>query len=347
MLKVGIIGCGAISAMHIEAYRRDARTQICAVASKSEQSAKAVGERLSVPFFTDYGALLERDDIDLVSICTPSGLHMEPALYAAERGIHVLVEKPIEITTDRIDRMIEACRRNNVLLSCIFNNRFSDAYLLVKRAVEAGRFGRLLNANASVRWYRKPSYYTESPWHGTLALDGGGALMNQSIHYIDLLLWLVGEAESVSAYTGTLLHKSIEAEDTAVACVRFQNGALGTILGTTSSYPGYPAELQLTGERGSVVVTDGVLTAWNFFDTDPLDDEAKALKERRHGPDARASDPMSFAAENHCRQISRVIDAIRNGERPDVDGAEARRSVALIEAIYRSAKTGERVLLNG
>ena len=344
-LGVGIVGCGAISRMHIEAYERNPFTEIRAVSSGTEKSARAVGERLGVPFYTDYRAMIDRGDIDLISVCTPSGLHMEPVLYGAERGVHAVVEKPLEITAARIDRMRAACEENGVLLSCIFNNRFTDAHRFLKRAMEAGRFGRLTNANMSVRWYRKPAYYTGSKWHGTLALDGGGALMNQSIHYIDLLLWLVGDVKSVCGYTGTLLHTSIEAEDTAVACLQFENGALGTILGTTSTYPGYPAELQIAGTRGSAVVTDGAITAWRFLDDDPLDEEAARLMAQGGEKNDRAADPMAFAAVNHCRQIDGIIDALRRGTSPEVDAAQARRSVALIEAIYRSASEGTPVVL--
>lgn len=342
MLGVGIIGCGAISKMHIEAFENNPHTQIRGVASKSEESAKKAGERLSVPWYTDYRELLEREDIQLISVCTPSGLHMETVLYAAERGIHAIVEKPLEISTERIDCMVEACKRNHVLLGSIFNNRYTDAHRFLKRAVDAGRLGTMLNVNGSVRWYRKPSYYADSSWRGTWALDGGGALMNQSIHYVDLLLWLAGEAESVSAYTGTLLHKSIETEDTAALCVRFRCGALGTFVGTTSSYPGYPAELQLTGTRGSVTVTDGAITAWNFLDEDPLDEEAKMLMATGTAANNRAADPMAFAAQNHCREIDAFVDAILQGWSAPIDGAEARKSVAFIETVYRSAKSGKR-----
>ena len=343
MLGVGIIGCGGISPKHIAAFRQCENAVVRAVASKTESSARHTGEALGVPYCTDYRELICRDDIDLVSICTPSGMHLEPALYAAEHGKHIIVEKPIEITTERIDRMIEACDRAHVVLSCIFNNRFSDAHAFVKQTADSGRFGKLINANVSIRWYRKPEYYLDSPWHGTLALDGGGALMNQGIHYVDLLQWLMGPVESVFAYTGTLLHRSIEAEDTAAACLRFQNGAIGTLLATTSTYPGYPAEIQLTGERGSAVITDGAITSWSFLDEDPLDENAALLMSKGSAKNNRAADPAAFSAENHYRQISRILNAIETGKPVDVDGREARKSVAVIEAVYRSAATHKQV----
>lgn len=340
-LGVGIIGCGNIAPMHVAGYARAEGAELRAVCSGSERSARAAGERWGVPWYTDWREMMDRGDIDIVSVCTPSGLHMEPALEAARRGIHVLAEKPLEITGERIDAMIAAAREHGTVLSCIFNNRFTEAHRLVKRAVDEGRFGKILTANASVRWYRTPEYYAGSAWRGTWALDGGGALMNQSIHYVDLLLWIAGDARRVSAYTGTLLHTGIEAEDTAVAAVEFANGALGTITGTTSTYPGYPAILEIAGERGSCVITDGKITAWAFADEDPIDAEARVLMAQGAEKNNRAADPMAFAAENHCRQIADFVAAIREGREPAVSAADARRSVALIRAIYRSAKSGQ------
>ena len=209
MLNVGIIGCGAISRMHIDSFLQLPDTRIVAVSDVNEAAAKRTAEALNADWYTDLREMLARDDIDLVSICTPSGLHSAAAIAAAEAGKHVIVEKPLDVTLEKIDAMIEACRKNHVQLHCIFNNRYRAGNMFVKKAIDAGRFGRLINANANVRWYREPDYYLKSPWHGTKALDGGGALMNQSIHYIDLLLWMAGDVESLAAYTATLLHKTI------------------------------------------------------------------------------------------------------------------------------------------
>ena len=337
MIGVGIIGCGAISKMHIEAYNRCPDTQVIAVCGHSEKSAKSVGEAIGVPWYTDAEEMLDRGDIEIVSICTPSGAHLEPALAAAERGIHAIVEKPIEITEERIDEMIKAFEENGAQLSCIFNQRFAPAHQFVKRAVDAGRFGRIINANAYVRWYRPNDYYEKSSWHGSLKLDGGGALMNQSIHYVDLILWLVGDVENVAGYTATLLHKSIEAEDTAVAALRFKNGALGTIVGTTSVYPGYSARLELSGERGSCIIEDGKIISWDFIDSDELDESACALMHKSDVSGDQQKDPMAFMADNHCLQIARFVQSIKEGREPDVTARDARRSVALIRDIYRFA----------
>lgn len=331
--------------MHIDSYLQISQAKIVAVADVNEAAARRAAEQLHVDCYTALDGLLGRPDVGLVSICTPSGLHSEAAIAAAEAGKHVIVEKPLDVTLPRIDAMIEACERNAVQLHCIFNNRYRGAHRFLKRAVEAGRFGKLINANASIRWYREPDYYRKSPWHGTRAIDGGGALMNQSIHYIDLLLWLAGDVESLSAYTGTLLHKSIETEDTAVAALRFKNGALGTVLATTSTYPGYPAELQIVGERGSATLVDGMLRSWAFVDSDPLDEEAAAYRTDAPVDNDRASDPMAFACADHKTQIERAVETILHGGTPDIGGREARKAVALILAIYESAATGRPVWL--
>ena len=341
MLGVGIIGCGAISKMHIASFQDIPDTEIRAVSSKSEKSAKATGEELNVPWYTDYNELLKRDDIQVVSICTPSGLHGEAAIAAANAGKHVIVEKPLEVTLDKIDAIIDACKRNNVKLNCIFNNRYREGNQFLKKTIDSGRFGKLINANMSVRWYRAPEYYKGSSWHGNLALDGGGALMNQSIHYIDLLLYFAGGVDSVSAYANTLLHTYIEAEDTVVAACRFNNGALGTILATTSVYPGYPAVIQITGERGSASISDGTILDWKFLDFDPLDEEAKQYLSGTVD-NSRASDPMAFSHHYHYLQIKNAVNSILNGTNPDIDGEEARKSVELILRIYESARMNQK-----
>ncbi len=342
MLGVGIIGCGAIARLHIQSFLELPQTRVAAVADAHEPAAKKAGQELGVPCYTNFREMLAREDVQAVSICTPSGLHSEAAVAAARAGKHVIVEKPLDVTLEKIDAVIAACREAGVKLNCIFNNRYRESNLFLKRAVDQGRFGRLLNANAVIRWYRQPEYYTQSSWHGTWSMDGGGALMNQSIHYIDLLLWLAGDVSDVSAYRGTLLHKTMETEDTAVAALRFQNGALGTVLAATSIYPGYPAIIQLAGERGSASVTDGIILDWNFLDSDPMDEEAKQFITNAAVDNNRAAVPMAFDHTYHKKQIARAVDSILEDVQPDIGGEEARRSVELILRIYESAAKNER-----
>lgn len=336
MLGVGIIGCGAISKLHINSFKEISDVKIKAVSDVVKDMAKRTAEELEVDGYDSYERLLLREDIDLVSICTPSGLHEEIAIKAAKAKKHIIVEKPIEVSLEKIDNMIAACRENGVWLAGIFNNRYREGNIFLKKAIEAGRLGKIINANAIIRWYREPDYYLKSNWKGTWALDGGGALMNQSIHYVDLLQWFAGEIESVCGYTATLLHKSIQTEDTAVSILKFKSGALGTIVAGTSIYPGFAAEIQITGERGSVSVSDGAISTWLFRDKDEMDIEA-GIYMKNSIDNKRASDPMAFDHTYHKKQIQQIVDSVKNNTEPDVNGEEARKSVKLILAIYKSS----------
>jgi UDP-N-acetyl-2-amino-2-deoxyglucuronate dehydrogenase len=336
VVGVGVVGCGAISRMHMDSFRSLEGVRLLAVSDKNGELARKTGEELGVDFYDSAEELLARDDIEIVSVCTPSGLHEEITIKAAQAGKHVIVEKPIEVTLSKIDNMIASCKKNGVKLACILNNRYREGNIFLKKALEAGRFGRLINVNAFVRWYREPAYYLNSDWRGTWALDGGGALMNQGIHTVDLLLWFAGDIESLCAYTGALLHRTIQTEDTASAAVKFRSGALGAVIASTSMYPGFPAEIQISGERGSASVSEGVIGTWSFLDRDALDEEAA----RYMGgsiDNRRACDPMGFDYTYHKKQLRRIIDAIQNGSEPEVSGEEARKPVEAILAIYEAA----------
>ena len=344
-LGVGIVGCGAIAQLHIDAFNQMEGVQIRAVSDAVKTVAERVGAKLNVSAYGDYNEMLARPDIDVVSICTPSGLHQDIALAAARAHKHVIVEKPLEVTVEKIDRIIETCKENGVTLASIFNNRYREGNRFVKRAIESGRFGSIISANACVKWYRKPEYYANSNWRGTWAIDGGGALMNQSIHYLDLLLWFAGDVEAVKGYTATLLHKSIETEDTAAATFKFKSGAIGSIVCGTSYYSGFPAVVEITGERGYAAVTDSGIAEWKFIDSDPMDEEAALYAENGHD-NARASDPMAFDSHYHRLQLENIISSIRNGTEPEVNGYEARKPVRVIRAIYESSRTGNEIVLD-
>jgi predicted dehydrogenase len=246
-----------------------------------------------------------------------------------------LVEKPLEITLERIDRLIAACRQAGVSLGCIFQSRYKEGVRHTLEALQAGRLGRLTLADAYVKWYRPPSYYAPGGWRGTWALDGGGALMNQSIHTIDLLQHLVGPVARIYARTGTLVH-AIQTEDTAVAVLTYANGALGVVEGTTTAYPGLPARVELHGDHGTIVLTEGQVTRW---DIEGASDEEKARAMGITPGATGAADPVAIGHEGHRRQIADIVDAIQAGRPPLVDGAEGRKAVEIIRAIYRSAQT--------
>jgi predicted dehydrogenase len=262
---------------------------------------------------------------------------------AAGLGKHVVVEKPLEITLARCDAIIDACDRAGVRLCTIFPSRFSPANARLKEAIEAGRFGRLTMGDTYVKWWRTQDYYDSGGWRGTWDLDGGGALMNQAIHNVDLLCWLMGDVESIMAHTATLAHERIEVEDTAVACLKFRNGALGVIEAATSAYPGLLKRTEIHGDRGSARVEQDDISLWEFQEKLPSDREIHAAIAGRSAGNSGASDPRGISHVGHRDQLSDFLQAIDEGRAPLVDGREGRRSVEVIRAIYLSAQTGQLV----
>ena len=267
----GIIGCGMISDFHSAAIADIKNGKLVAVSSRKAENSQRLVDRYSIQAYSDYNEMLNRDDIDIVCVCTPSGAHMEPAVAAAEAGKHVIIEKPLEITLERCDAIIESCEKANVRLCAIFNSRFSDASQLVKDTVSSGRLGQLTLGDAYVKWYRSQDYYDSGDWRGTMELDGGGALMNQSIHAIDFLQYVMGPIESIQAFTDTLAHKRIDVEDVAVAALRFKNGALGVVEGTTAVYPGSLKKFEFSGTKGTIVLEEEDIITWEFEEEEPED----------------------------------------------------------------------------
>jgi predicted dehydrogenase len=256
-----------------------------------------------------------------------------------------VVEKPLEITPERCDRIIDTCGRNKVKLCTIFPSRFHDANVALKAAVDAGRFGRLTLGETTCKWWRSQAYYDEGGWKGTQALDGGGALMNQAIHNVDLLLWMMGDATHVTGFTATLAHERIEVEDTAAACLRFKSGALGVIQAATSVYPGLPKTIALHGDRGTAVIEQEDVLRWEFSPETSEDAKVKERFARKVGASGGASDPKAISHEGHARQLADFVRAIQANTAPKVDGREGRKAVALICAAYESMRTGRAVPL--
>lgn len=282
--------------------------------------------------------------VTLVDICTPSGAHLEPAVAAAAAGKHLVVEKPLEITTERCDRIIAACGEAGVLCSGIFQSRFSRGAAAMKKLVDGGAFGTVVVAGASTRYFRTDEYYAASDWHGTWEVDGGGALMNQSIHAVDLLNWLVGPVTSVSAHTATVAHQGIEVEDVATASLQFANGALGTIVGSTGAFPGFDKQIEIAGTRGSATMVQNRIVEWHFQDERWNDVAAEGAEEDTGS--SGAADPRAVAPVLHRRQLEDVAAAIENERPPSVTASGARDAVAIVRAVYDSARTGGRVAVS-
>lgn len=347
MLGFAIVGCGMIARFHARALAEVPGAKLTAVVSRSEANARKMTAELGVdcPCFTDLADALKRPDVDCVIVTTPSGAHLEPSVAAANAGKHVVVEKPLEITLERCDRIIDACDQNQVRLCTIFPSRFGDANRELKKALDAGRFGRLTLGETACKWWRTQQYYDEGGWKGTQALDGGGALMNQAIHQVDLLLHMMGPVDAICGFTAMLAHERIEVEDTAVAALRFKNGALGVIQATTSVWPGLPKSIGVHGNRGSVVIDQDDLVRWEF---DPAAPDDAAIRERfavKTGSSGGSSNPAAISHVGHTRQLSDFVEAIVSGRPPLVDGREGRRAVEAILAIYQSNATGRPVTL--
>ncbi|MCC6884820.1 MAG: Gfo/Idh/MocA family oxidoreductase [Verrucomicrobiales bacterium] len=341
-MKFGIIGAGMIAKFHARAIQAMTGSELVSVYARRADAAEPIAAEFGCRAYTDLDAFLADPKLEIVTIATPSGAHLEPALAAAAAGKHIIVEKPIEVTPERIDQMIDACRKAGVTLSGIFNRRFHPAVAAMKKAVDQGRFGRLSLCDAYVKWFRTQEYYDSGAWRGTWALDGGGALMNQSIHLIDQLLYLGGPVTSVCASTACLAHNNIEVEDTAVAILEFASGARGVIQGSTAcwSSTGHPAEVHLCGDRGSVFLADEAFRVWDFSEPQPEDEEVRATLMQGAARGLGANDPSAINFTGHLRNFEDVVRAIEAGRAPSVSGEEARRAVALICAIYESARNG-------
>jgi UDP-N-acetyl-2-amino-2-deoxyglucuronate dehydrogenase len=349
-LGVCIVGCGMIARFHNRALAEIPGTRIAALVDTVPGAPQRLADDMkltNVTTHTDVADAVKQPGVDVVIISTPSGAHMDPALTAANAGKHVVVEKPLEITPERCDRIIDTCDKNKVKLCTIFPSRFADSNATLKAAVDAGRFGRLTLGETTCKWWRTQEYYDKGGWRGTWKLDGGGAMMNQAVHNVDLLLWLMGPATHVCGFTATLAHERIEVEDTAVACLRFKNGALGVIQATTSVHPGYPKTIAIHGDKGSAVIEQEDVLRWDFDPPTPDDEQVKARFAQKVGASGGASDPGAISHRGHMLQLSDFIDAIRTNRTPTVDGREGRRAVATICAIYESAKTGKAVELQG
>ncbi len=338
-LRFGLIGCGRVAPRHADSIAQSAAAELVAVADVRASRAARFAAQYRAEAYTDYRRLLDRADVDIVSICTPSGLHADMAVAALQAGKHVVLEKPMALSLADADRVIRAAAQGARKLCVVLQNRYNPPMQELKQVVDSGRLGRLLLGNATVRWYRPQEYY-EDEWHGTWAMDGG-ALMNQSIHHIDALQWLLGAPESVFAYTATLAHR-MEAEDTGVAVIRFRSGALGLIEGSTITYPeNLEGSVAVFGERGSLKVGGTALNRKVIWKIEgELEHEKEWLTRDQ-------LDPASVYGTSHGAVIGDMIAAVSDDRPPRTDGYEARKSVALVLAVYEAARNGTPVAIDG
>ena len=340
----GFIGAGAIAHFHARAVAAAQGGRLVGVASRTRGSAEKFASEHGMSFATDdVNALLQQAGLDAVCITTPSALHLEPALAAIRAGKHLMIEKPLDATVEGTDHILHEAEKHGVRVGSIFQARFGDGARQLKAAIDAGRFGRMVLASCYVKWNRTKEYYTG--WKGRLSEDGGGALINQAIHGVDLLQWFAGMPVEVFAWTTQRVH-AIESEDTCVAALKFGSGAFGTIEASTALWPGFSRRIEICGEHGSVVMEDDDIARWEFREPKPGDDAIRATRESG-AMGSGAAAPMAIKFEGHLRQIQDFIDGIGDGRPFFIEGAEARKAVALVRAVYDSAASGTPVRPDG
>jgi UDP-N-acetyl-2-amino-2-deoxyglucuronate dehydrogenase len=353
-LRFGILGCGVIGPHHARAIAGLESAEVVAVADVVPELAEKLAGEYGCSWHTSLEDMLSEADVGAVCVCTPSGMHADDAIVALQAGKDVVIEKPVDVTLKAADRLLEVQRKTGRKVAVVSQHRFDAATRAVHEAASNGAFGRLTSGSAEVRWWRSQEYYDSGGWRGTWALDGGGVLINQAIHSIDLLQWLMGPVVEVTAYTDLLAHERIEVEDTAVAILKFAGGALGTIVATTAAYPGLTARIAVHGDRGSAVIDDDELRYFHVAGEGEEgeaygggENQAEQVMERNgasgSGPGA---DPSSLSMA-HRDQIEDFVQAVREGREPSINVEEGRKPLAIISAIYESARTGGPVRIQG
>lgn len=335
-IRLGLIGGGNISETHARAAQQIPGIEISAIYGTNPLKVERLCKEFGAAPYSDFGLFLAHRPMDFVAIGSPSGLHAAQGIAAAEHGLHILTEKPLDISTEQGKALVAAAKKAGVKLGVFFQDRFKADIAKVKRWVDAQVLGRPILADARVKWFRPKSYYVDSRWRGSQALDGGGALINQAIHTVDLLLWLFGDVVSVQAQSKAALHK-IETEDTLVALMEFANGAMGVLQATTSVFPGYPRRIELTGTEGTVIVEHDRLIAAD------LQNPPSELLSRGDDQNPSSNSPTVSDVRGHRAVLEDFVKAIHSGGEPQCSGQEGLRSLALVEAIYEARNSGKRV----
>jgi len=345
-IRSGVVGLGAIGPTHVAAVSAIEEMELAAVCDIVPEKADKIAAQYGCKAYYDFDEMLKDDSIDLIHVCLPSGMHAKFGIKAAQTGKNVLVEKPIDVTLEAAQALVDACHKAGVVLSCISQHRFDPDFAKAKEALEAGAFGKPLFGGSYTKWYRSQEYYDSGDWRGTWELDGGGALMNQSVHYVDMVQWLVGEVEEVTAYTGCLNHDRIQVEDCATAILKFKNGALGTLEGHTIAIPGFQTRLDMYGSEGSFIIENDQFREWRpkesigeggFY--------GEVSKGDKIEQGATGASSAAIQTNSHQRQIRNVARAILGEEKLAITGEDAMKPLAVILAVYRSAKEGKAIRL--
>lgn len=336
ILKVGIIGSGMIAEYHQQAIAANEGLELVAMAHYNPDKYRTIAEKYGVPCLS-YEAMLDNPDIDIICICTPSGQHAEQTIAAANAGKHVIVEKPMALSLEKADAMIAACKNAGVQLGVALQRRAEPLFQKVKTAIDAGDLGELTLGLVSMPYVRNDAYYNQAEWRGTWALDGGGVLMNQGIHLVDLLLWFMGDPIHVDASAKTL-HRSVEVEDTLASTLEFSNGSLATITATTTAAPGFGHRIEIYGTNGGIQITGEKVSAWTL--ADPSSAKVTPIKANQNTEAGSGGDPRGIKATGHINIFADFLQAIKENRNPTIDGHEGRRSLKTILDIYKSAQVG-------
>ncbi|MDR3711000.1 MAG: Gfo/Idh/MocA family oxidoreductase [Capsulimonadaceae bacterium] len=338
IIRYGIIGCGIIHETHLKAIAALPEcAKLVAVCDNNPEALRKTVEKTGVKGYASAAELVADPDIDVITVCTPSGLHADHAIMALNAGKHAISEKPMDIDLSKADEMIAASKRNNRLLAVISQTRYGDGAQQLHKWIDAGKFGRLIHGNARLFYYRSQEYYDSAGWRGTWAMDGGGALMNQGVHYVDQLIWAMGLPKTVYALAGCLGHERVEVEDTVSATIEFESGAIGSLTATTCAYPNRGGLLDVLGATGSAQIRDAKLVYADFADGtrfDPTADQGTA-----------ALDPRLGGFVEHYTQLRDITQAIVDGRQPEITMQDGRNALQLVLAVYESARTGRVVTL--
>ncbi len=329
VLGVGIVGCGIISDIHAAALKDIPAGNLVSIFSRSPEKATAFAEKYKIKAATDWRSFIEDPALDLAIICTPNGTHLDLGRKIADAGKHVVVEKPLEVTTERAEALIDHCERRGVTLSVIYQNRYIPDVRRMHEIVENGDIGTIFMASAYVKWYRSQEYYDADAWRGTNDLEGGGVLINQAIHTIDLLQWMAGRVTTVMGTVRTVTHRNIEVEDNAVAAIQFESGAMGVLEASTSVVPAAPRRMEIHGDKGTAVLEGDTLQV--------LTESEQPIREKSALASGASSPLAGFSTEPHRRQLAAIVHAIQHNEQPPVSGLQSLKSLAIVQAIYRSS----------
>jgi len=330
-LNIGIVGVGNIADIHAQALQESSNSGLISVYSRNKENVKIFAEKYEITAYTNWDKFISDAKLDCVSVCTPNGTHLDYGAKAAKAKKHVIVEKPIEVTLERAKKLIAVCKEHRVGLAVIYQNRFLNGIGNLKEEIDKNILGKLFMGSAFVKWFRPQEYYDSGAWRGTIALDGGGVLINQGIHTVDLLQWLMGDVKTIYAQAGTFTHK-LEGEDNVVATLTFNNGALGVIEASTSVQPAQARRIEIHGEKGSIVIKGDEIDL--SIAGKGEDHDMNALQS------AGASSPLAgFSIEPHQKQFEAIVQAIKSNNIPPVSGEESLKSLAIVKAIYESSKT--------